>query len=457
LAISIRTLGSELEIGDSSYLLTLDGVNLLFDAGVHPRREGLNSLPDYHKVTQEDVDAILISHCHLDHLGSLPVALSYFPHARVLMSEASAVLAPLMLHHTAKVMNRLVAEGIYEEPLFSGTDVDLISYIFQGMDGSRPFSIHSLENHKPDLQARFYDAGHILGAAGIWIESPTANVFYTGDTSAHNQEIISGAIYPEGPVDLLIAECTLGSDPRSERRRRRDEIRRFARAINSVIGREGTVLIPAFALGRTQEMLALLHRLRSEARIPDVEIYTAGFGGAVSEIYDRTSKYTRRQLPRVRLEELDVQPVPRGSLKRCRFLREPSIVLVSSGMMAAGTLSNKLAQIMLPDARHGIFFVGYVDPDMPGHRVLVANQGGKVQLAPDASEVGVQCQRERFHFSAHSNRRDLLKLVDRLLPKTILLAHGEHDSIHWMKQALSHRHPGISVILPEKDRTLTIR
>jgi len=453
LALSVRTLGSEQEIGDSSYLLTMDGVNLLLDAGVHPRKEGLDSLPDYHRVKHEDVDAILISHCHLDHIGSLPVALSYFPHARVLMSEASAVLAPVMLHHTARVMNHLVAEGIYEQPLFSGSDIDLISYVFQGMDSDRPFPLRAMERHKPDLQARFFDAGHILGAAGIWLESPTARVFYTGDTSAQNQEIIPGATYPDGPVDLLITECTLGSDPKSERRRRRDEIRRFSRAINTVIGREGTVLIPAFALGRTQEILALLHRLRAEARIPDVEIYTAGFGGAISEIYDRTSKYTRRQTPGLRLEELDLQRVPPGSLRRCRFLREPSIVLVSSGMMASGTLSNKLAQIMLPEAKHGIFFVGYVDPEMPGHQVMNAPEGASVLIAPDSAEVKALCQRDRFHFSAHSNRRDLLKLVDRLSPETVLFAHGEGDSIHWMTQALGHRHPEIRVILPKKDVT----
>ena len=448
MALSVRTLGSELEIGDTSYLVDIDGRKILLDAGVHPRKEGLNSLPGYHTAKTEDIDAILISHCHLDHLGSLPVALSYFPHARVLMSEASAVLAPLMLHHTAKVMDRLALEGKYKSPLFSGSDVDLISYVFQGMDGERSFPIQSLDGGRSDLEARFYDAGHILGAAGILIERDGSSVFYTGDTSHHHQEVISGALYPEGPVDLLIMECTLGADVHSERRKRGDEVRRFARAINSVISRDGTVLVPAFALGRTQELLALLHRLRTEQRIPNVEIYTAGFGGAVSDVYDRTAKYTSRLAPELRFKSLDVLSIPPGNLNQ--ILREPSIVLVSSGMMAEGTLSNKLAQLMLPDIRHGIFFVGYVDPDMPGYRVLNAERGAVIQIHREASELTVQCQRDRFHFSAHSNRRHLLNIVDRLNPKAVLLTHGARDAIHWMKQALEHRHPRTTLLLPDK-------
>jgi cleavage and polyadenylation specificity factor subunit 3 len=451
LALSVRTLGSELEIGDTSYLVNINGRNVMLDAGVHPRKEGLNSLPDYHTVKSEDIDAILISHCHLDHLGSLPVALSYFPHARVLMSEASSVLAPLMLHHTAKVMHRRVSEGKSKDILFSDSDVDMISYVFQGMDGKRSFPIQSLDGGRSSLQASFFDAGHILGAAGILVEGNGSSVFYTGDTSHHHQEVICGAQYPEEPVDLLIMECTLGADASSERRKRGDEVRRFVRAINSVIAREGTVLVPAFALGRTQELLALLHRLRTERRIPDVEIYTAGFGGAVSDVYDRTAKYTSRLAPELRFKNLDVLSIPPGNLKGSRILREPSIVLVSSGMMAEGTLSNKLAQLMLPDIRHGIFFVGYVDPDMPGYGVLNAEHGAAIQIHPEAPGVTAQCQRERFYFSAHSNRRHLLSIVDRLNPKAVLLTHGAHDSIHWMKQALEHRHPRTTLLLPDKN------
>ena len=396
------------------------------------------------------MDAILISHCHLDHLGALPVALSHFPHARVIMSEASAVLAPMMLRHTVKVMRRLRDGGIIPALLYSEDDVDMISYVFQGMPPDRHFPVFDLDNQGPGLTAGFYDAGHILGAAGIWLKGPSGVVFYTGDTSAQDQEIIPRAVYPHPPVDLLVLESTLGADPRAERRQRRKETQRFTRAIADVIDDGGSVLIPAFSLGRTQEMLVLLHRLRAGGRIPNVDIYTAGLGSAISEIYDRTATYTRRRNPDVRLENLDIRPLPPGDIRRGPHLRRPGIVLVSSGMMAPETMSCRLAEVMLPQERHGIFFVGYVDPDMPGYRVQEALPGEMLQLHPGGPPVPAHCRIERFHFSAHSSRRHLLRLVDRLSPKMVLPVHGDLAAQHWMQEAIQRHHPDTRVVLLEK-------
>ena len=137
-------LGASGEIGDSAHYLDIEGTSVLLDAGVHPRYEGHESLPNYDRIRDVDLEAILVSHCHLDHLGSLPVALSYFPHARVFMSDAGAALAPVMLEHTVKVMERLRVEaGIDEYPLYTVDDIDAMSYVFQGMRTDRTF---------PDLQ-----------------------------------------------------------------------------------------------------------------------------------------------------------------------------------------------------------------------------------------------------------------------------------------------------------------
>ena len=450
MSVTFLPLGTTDEIGDACYLLEVDGTTLILDAGVHPQKEGVESLPSFQLASDRDPDAILISHCHLDHLGALPVALSHFPHARVLMSRASSNLAPAMLHHTVRVMERLQEEGAAGPPLYTHEDVDAISYVFQGMATDRPFPVDNLDNWGPVLKARFYDAGHILGAAGVWIEGPSGTLFYTGDTSAHAQEILPGAAYPESPVDLLITESTLGADPGAEERKRGEETRRFAQAITAVHHRGGSVLIPAFSLGRTQEMLALLHRLRENGRIPDVDIYTAGFGSVVSRLYDRTAHYTRRRDPGLRLGNLDLLPLPPGDVRKGPHLRHPSIVLVSSGMMAARTMSCRLAEVMLPEKRHGIFFVGYVDPEMPGYRVLTSGQGQRLRLSSDSPEISVQCQIERFYFSAHSSRRNLLHLVDRLNPRMVILVHAERGAKGWMRETIKARHPHMEVEVAEK-------
>ncbi|MCZ6632900.1 MAG: MBL fold metallo-hydrolase [bacterium] len=449
-------IGTTDEIGDACYLLTLNGTTLMLDAGVHPQKEGWKSIPEFHLAEGRDIDAILISHCHLDHLGALPIALAHFPHASVLMSEASAVLAPVMLHHTASVMHRRQADGASEAPLYTHDQIDLIDYVFQGMKPHQPFPVFNLDKWDNDLQAQFFDAGHILGASGIWIQGPETTVFYTGDTAYHEQEILPGAKYPEGLVDVLITESTLGADPSAENNRRKDVVQHFARSITEVVQRDGNVLIPAFSLGRTQEMLATLHRLRNEDQIPDVDIYTAGFGDVVSNLYDRTVKYTRRRDPDLRLKNLDILSLPPGDVRRGAHLSRPSIILVSSGMMTEGTMSYRLAEVMLPDPRHGIFFVGYVDPDMPGYQILAHKNEETLQLVPEGPDIPVECTVQRFHFSAHSHRRHLLHLVDRLSPRQVILIHGERGAEGWLRESIQNQHPEIDVVIGEKGREISI-
>lgn len=454
MSISFTPIGTTNEIGDASFLLSLNGNTVILDAGMHPRREGLAGIPNFQSIKDLDVDAIFLSHCHLDHLGALPAALSHFPQASVLMSEASAILAPVMLQHTANVMRRQHLDENGPVPLYTRDDIDLISYVFQGIRSEHDFPVFNLEKWANDLTVRFYDAGHILGASGILLESKDGTVFYTGDTCAHDQEIIPGAVYPEKPVDVLILEATLGADPTAEEKSRQGEEKRFAKAIYDVIDKQGSVLIPAFSLGRTQEMLALLHRLREQNHIPDVEIYSAGFGEVISKFYDQTLRYTRRKDPELRMENLDIRPLPRGDIRKGPHLGKPSIILVSSGMMAQHTMSYRLAEVMLSDPRHGIFFVGYIAPDMPGYQVRTAQQGQMLQLGLTSPEVQVQCNIERFHFSAHSHRQDLLSVVEKLRPKRVILVHGEIGAAGWLRETIKMNFPKTDVTIAQQGVTI---
>ncbi len=453
--ISFTSVGTARDVGDSAYLIQADGTSILLDAGVHPRREGYDSLPNYDLIKDIDVEAILVSHCHLDHLGSLPIALQYFPHARVIMTDASATLAPTLLENTVRVMERIRdEEGIAEYPLYSRMDVDAMSYVFQGFQPDRSFPIYSeLAKDGADFNARFYDAGHILGAAGIFLQTPSGNVFYTGDTTAHDQEIIPRAQYPQGKVDLLITECTLGADERAEFRTRREEKERFATAVTTMIERGGSVLIPAFSLGRTQEMLAMIHKMRERGQVPDVEIYTAGFGGVLSEVYDNTASRTRRMDADLRLRKLDIRPLPRD-VTRGPHLKRPSIIVVSSGMMAEHTMSYRMAEKMLPYDHHGIFFVGYIDPAMPGHRVMTAHKGQVLRMTDAGKAIPVAARIEKFHFSAHSNRRQITEMVEILKPKWTLLVHGELEAAQWFKKEIQARAIPTEVVIQEENKEL---
>lgn len=454
--ISFTAIGTSRDVGDSCYLVQAGGTSVLLDAGVHPRREGSASLPDYDLIKDVDVEAILVTHCHLDHLGSLPIALRYFPHARVMMTDASSTLAPVLLGHTVRVMERIRdEEGIREYPLYTRKDVEAMSYVFQGFRADRSFPIYSELTGGADFEGRFYDAGHILGAAGILLDTPSGSLFYTGDTTAHDQDIIPKAQYPDGRVDVLVTECTLGADDRAEHRTRREEKQRFASAVTSVIDRGGSVLIPAFSLGRTQEMLAMIHDMRDRGTVPDVEIYTAGFGEVLSDVYDRTATRTRRMDPDLRIRELDIRPLPRDCT-RGPHLKRPSIIVVSSGMMAEHTMSYRIAEKMLPYDHHGIFFVGYIDPAMPGHRVMQARRGQILRLVESGKAIPVACRIDRYHFSAHSNRRQLMQLVEQLRPRHTLLVHGELEAAEWFEREISARRLPTKVVIPEEKKEILL-
>ena len=448
--MKFTALGGGNEIGANSYLVEIEGTTLMLDAGLHPRKIGHACLPDLDILDGRPLDALLLSHCHLDHLGAVPLVLQRAPYARVLMTRPSYDLATEMLHSTVTVMERQrLEQGIKEYPFYSHEDVEMVSYCFDGIGTDLDLSVKGTATGSSDIRCRFLDAGHILGAAGIVLCGQGETVFYTGDTSRSDQELTKGAIYPDEPIDTLILECTLGASAESEGRHRSHEVRNLAGRITRVVQQGGSVLIPAFALGRTQEMLATLDRLRAQKRIPEVDIFTAGLGRVVSRIYDQNAHRSRRRDPDLRIEDLDVRPLPGGDAVRSGYLERASVIVVSSGMMEVGTLSHRLASTMLTDPRHGIFFVGYVDPGAPGHRVLSARSGERIQMGPGDDPLEVQCAVERFHFTAHAHRQDLLRLVEELSPSRVVLVHGDAEAIHWMAAAIGERHPWIEVLKPE--------
>src|ERR1043165_8724145 len=258
----ITNLNPDSDIGASAWLVELEGHRLLMDAGVHPKREGRSSLPLYSLIQEEDVDAIAISHCHHDHVGSLPVALRYFPQAHVLMSELSYFLVERVLHNSVNVMTRQRDEcGIKEYPLFSHDEVDEIEPLFQGFkynreEGWAAFAKTRAGFMSPTLE--FCDAGHALGSAGLMVRGQKETLFYTGDVCFQDQTILKAARFEDVRADVLIMETTRGNRPPVPGVTRETESHRLAASIQRVLSRGGSILIPVFALGRTQEILAQL-------------------------------------------------------------------------------------------------------------------------------------------------------------------------------------------------------
>src|SRR5258707_6416581 len=211
----IINLNPATDIGASAWFVELEGHRLLMDAGTHPKREGRASLPLYDAIKNEELDAVALSHCHHDHVGSLPVALRHFPKAHVLMSELSYFIIERVLHNSVNVMTRQRDElGIKEYPLYTHDELDEIAPMFQGFRYNREVEWAAYHKTRAGFQSptlEFFDAGHALGSAGIMVRGNRETLFYTGDVSFRDQTILKGARFVDVKADVLIMETTRGN------------------------------------------------------------------------------------------------------------------------------------------------------------------------------------------------------------------------------------------------------
>ncbi len=456
--MQITNLNPDPEIGASAWCLDIEDHRLLMDAGTHPKREGLASLPLYRAIAKQELDAIAISHCHHDHVGTLPVAMRHFPKAHVLMTELSYFLVERVLHNSVNVMTRQRDElGIKKYPLYTHDEVDDIAPLFQGFKYNREVEWAAFSKTRAGFfspTVEFYDAGHTLGSAGIMVRGQKQTLFYTGDVCFHDQTILRGARFDDVRADVLIMETTRGNRAVPPGFTREAEILRLAEAIREVIKRKGSVLIPSFALGRTQEILAQLALMMKAGQLDPQPIYIGGLGRVFTEIYDLEAHRANRQHSNLKFSEaLTLLVLEKNQADKMK-LTGGRIFVVTAGMITEHTPAHQLAIRMLGDERHAIFFVGYADSGTPGGRLKAAKPGETFVLSPSAGEVTVRCDVRDYDLTAHANRDDLLDFVGSVGPKTVVLGHGESGSCKWFTEQIGARYPRIKILQPGPGETV---
>ncbi|MBL68179.1 MAG: exonuclease [Verrucomicrobiales bacterium] len=440
------------DIGASAWLVEIDGHRILLDAGTHPRHEGRAALPLYDQVAGLEVDAIALSHCHHDHCGSLPVALRHFPRARVMMTEASYFIVERVLHNSVNVMKSQRTElGIAEYPLYHHREVDELAHLFQGFKYRREVEwavpIEVGERSLPTLE--FFDAGHVLGSSGILVRGRKESLFYTGDVCFGPQTILNGARFEDVRADVLLMETTRGSTPTPSGWTREAEMDRLIAAINRALEGHGSVLLPVFALGRTQEMLALLALAMQSDRLPRRPVFIGGLGRVFTEIYDLESHRVDRQHPDLSLHEaLNLTVLRDGDVDRMN-LGGGKLFVCTAGMMSEHTAAHDLAVRMAGDARQSVFFVGYADPNSPGGRFKASQPGVPFHFSDSAEKLTRECTMETFDLTAHAQRDELADFAVRLDPRTIVLGHGDPDSRDWMEATLRERGAAHTIHQPQ--------
>ncbi|MFV0416875.1 MAG: MBL fold metallo-hydrolase [Chthoniobacterales bacterium] len=456
------SLTRDVEIGANSYLLTLGGQRIILDSGMHPKKAGLESTPNFQLLGELPVDAIILTHAHQDHIGSLPFLTRMHQQAPVLMTEETYEIGEIMLHNSVNVMKRQRESlKLDDYPLFTHRGVD---YCQENWIRVKRRKRYDLEGYllaesawsDKETSVEFYDAGHILGSAGVLLRHEGQTLFYTGDVHFEGQTIMQPADFPTEGVDVLVMETTRGDTPTPDGFTRKSEADRLMQSILAAFERGASVTIPVFALGKTQELLGMILEYRQRGELPDFPIYIGGLSTKIAQVYDATAETARRNLSGISLLENIVPSVASGRDIDTLKPKAGTLYALSSGMLTENTLSNIFVRHILEDENQALFFVGYSDPESPAGRLRATPQGGKVSLDERLGELERRCEIQEFTFSAHARRERLLEYAVKLHPKTILLVHGDTPAIKWFRKELEKQLPDTKILTPEPGRSITL-
>ncbi len=438
------------EIGANCYCLESGGQNFVLDCGMHPKEEGDEALPNFKAMGDRELDAIIISHAHQDHLGTLPVLMRRQPQARVFMTEATAEIGSTLLHNSVNVMTRQREElGTTLYPLFTHKEANRATEAWRSCRFRQAVSLKG-ERSGHGVTFEFIDAGHVLGSAGVILRAEGRTFLYSGDVNFDDQTIAQGAVFPESGIDVLIMECTRGDAPQPEGFTRAAEERRWAEAIGRAFERGGCVLMPVFALGKTQETLALIHRFRREKVLGDFPLYIGGLSMKMTQIYDRFSLTSRRNFPRLQLLEQLEPFVLNGQTIGDAPAKPGRIYALSSGMMTPKTLSNIFARRVLEDPRSTRSSLSATRiRSRPRESCARRSRAIWFRSIPTSRRENCAARSNRSSSARTPRANRFSPTSKKLAPKKVVLVHGDPPAVAWMHAQVSAALPEAEVIVPQ--------
>ncbi|MBA4460131.1 MAG: MBL fold metallo-hydrolase [Nitrosopumilaceae archaeon] len=421
--MDVKVLGAANEVGRSGFLVNCNGTNLLLDYGVLFGKRG--SPPGYPlHVKPKDLDAIIITHAHLDHSGNVP-SLFVSGNTDVYATPPTMDLSQLLIEDMLKITKDAQPFGLPELNNMMRNAKE-IGYKQKVTKGNATFELR--------------ETGHVIGGSSVLVESEKKKMFYTGDIKTHGSRMLREADLDIGDIDLLIMESTYSQTEQTPRKESETQLIEFA---NEVMDRKGVLFIPSFSVERSQEMACILRSSNFKHKI-----IMDGMALKVNDIMFRHPSYLRD--PEVFADAINEAIAVKDHEKRKRALEEPCVVISPAGMLVGGNATYYLQQLSF-DSKNGIALVSYQGEGTPGKKLL---DDGKVTSR--GKELNVAAEVKQFQFSGHADRKELFEIVEKIKgnPK-VLTVHGDMESCERFAQEI-HDKFGFEAHAPEVNEVISI-
>ncbi|MGB8473846.1 MAG: MBL fold metallo-hydrolase [Candidatus Acidiferrum sp.] len=433
----------------SKYLVEAAGKKLLVDCGIF---QGTNELKDRNwnplPVDPKTIDYAVLTHAHLDHTGWLPVLVKAGYRGPIYANPATIDLTEILLKDSAHLQEEdtlHARKGKYSRhaiplALYTTEDVDPTLNLLKPMPRSGGFNI------SPEFHITSYDAGHILGSSSLEL-TITENgkrivVVFSGDIGRYSQPILKDPTTPPSQADVLLCESTYGDREHPAG----DPAELLAEIVNRVAKRGGSIVIPAFAIGRTQALMYYLRQLEDQQRIPHLPVYVdSPMALSATDLYlkykeDHDLEYSREDSggkgDPLDVHEFHLTRAVEDS-KAINNVKTPCIIISASGMVSGGRILHHMAH-RLPDARNAVILAGFQAVGTRGRALL---EGAKIlHLFGQAVPVNAEIL-EMGQFSAHAGKSELLRWLSNLPapPKQTYLTHGEPEAAQALQSAIQDK------------------
>ena len=412
--IQISFHGAMSTVGCSAILIDTGIEKLVLDYGVKPREIP----PKFPIPIKGRVDAVLLSHAHLDHSGALALFFIKGNSTKIYAIDVSKPLTELLLLDSIKISRE---EGV--ELPFSKLDVRNTLRNFVDVEYRKSFRLHEAE-------ITFYDAGHIPGSASILVETQGKRIFYTGDIKTSNTRLLKKADLNLKDIDYLITESTYADREHLDRKEQEKEL---VRLIEEALSRNGIALVACFAVGRAQEVLLILDKYGI-----DYPLYMDGMAKKATTIINSHSHRLRdsKSLDKA-LEKVEYV---KNQRMRKKIIKHPCVILTTSGMLQGGPIVWYLKKLHR-DTRSSLILTGWQLEETPGKILL---ETGRYINQKEGLDFEVKMNVKRLDFSAHAGRSELFELVEKISPEKVFCVHGDHTE----EFAFELRERGFDAVAP---------